>query len=137
MLYFLNKFLKIRKESISSPPDFLGETNTSPFDLKKSPQFIFHSDLNEYIAFRVDLKADKLELKTLEEGEKLTSTTHRTSSNNNNNSSSNDSQSSNNNINNNNKTSNLETCIMLKLSFPTIAYCKGMFEKFNFNLIFI
>lgn len=75
------------------------------------------------------MKADKLELKTLEEGEKLTSSTHRTNNNNNNNNSSNDSQSSNNNINNNNnKTTNLETCIMLKLSFPTIAYCKGMLK---------
>lgn len=71
------------------------------------PRLVYFSDQHEYIAFRVQLKADKLELKTLESNEdKVNSNAHSKA--------------------NQNEHFNLEACIMFKLSFPTIAYYKGI-----------
>lgn len=70
------------------------------------PRLTYIHDSNEYIAFRVELKADKVELKINDVDEK--SKTHVIQNPHGNK--------------NHHEQFNLETCILFKLTFPRIAY---------------
>lgn len=70
------------------------------------PRLCYNKDSNEFIAFKVELKADKFKIKIPDEEEKPAS------------------------INRPNQPI-LDTCILFKLSFPLIAYYQGK----NFNLL--
>lgn len=78
----------------------------APNSTELMPRLTYIHDSNEYIAFRVELKADKVELKINDADEKskthLIQNPHETK--------------------NNHEQFNLETCILFKLTFPTIAY---------------
>jgi hypothetical protein len=73
---------------------------------------------SEYIAFRVELKANKIEMKTFEN-----TTSEKTKSNN--------SSNSNNSMTSNIYQQQLESCIMFNLTFPTIAYYQGKLTYFK------
>ena len=99
-------FLRFKKEK-----DLMTENNNNKkfaSSVESMPRLIMHCDSSEYIAFRVELKANKVELKTLNDGYASHHKNNMSDK-----STSNSSHSEN---------INLEACIMFNLSFPTIAY---------------
>ncbi|RNA12059.1 hypothetical protein BpHYR1_037272, partial [Brachionus plicatilis] len=106
----LNKLLTILNETdvntklTSSDSQF--SLNNAPNSNDLIPRLTYIHESNEYIAFRVELKADKVELKISDFDEK--SKTHLIQ---------NPHQSK-----HHQEQFNLETCILFKLTFPTIAY---------------
>lgn len=105
--------------------------NVQANNVDQLPRLVYYSDSDEFIAFKVELKADKVEMKSPHSSEQPNTNSSKYSS-----SSSTGSnlslggaqpaiqvanQSPSENTHNSERT-NHESCILFKLSFPTIAY---------------
>jgi hypothetical protein len=102
-------FLRFKKDNTFKLPEPSNEPshNNNTTCENSQPRLIMHSDSNEYVAFRVELKANKIELKRQENNSYKSVISKTTTTNSN--------QSNQENV-------NMEACIMLSLSYPTISY---------------
>jgi hypothetical protein len=125
-------FLRFKKENTFKLPDSRDQqTNEFSYDSHNTnisqPRLILHSDSNEYVAFLVELKTNKIELKQRSEnnntndnksgGSLKTTTTSRYA---------NSGQPNQDDV-------NMEACIMMSLSYPTISYFDNEDTKRSFT----